>query len=138
MRHVYIRTYTLGAPDPGSVGAKPNPWRIYEGIIIGHKDEDQVLIYYVDELGAYHAEEARHLTERNSASYFVYANEFEMMYRDEQEDWAQKGLWREAWQDAQRIRQELKSRVEVCRSCGSVTGSGNICGPCSVEAGNFQ
>ena len=130
MKHVYIHTYLLGATDV-------MPWRVYEGIQIGEVN-DEALLLIVDERNATHTVRERHISKRNSAGWFVYANEFDLAYRDVQEDWNARHCWRECWDDVQRIKKERDAIVEACRSCGSITGGGNICAPCSIDAGNFE
>lgn len=137
MKHVYVHTYTFGPPYPGTVGANPNPWRVYEGLELNKTDKES-LIAFLDETNAIRTEKIEHIGSRHSAAYFVYANEFDRLYRDIQEDWNKRQCWRECWDDAKRIKAERAAIVEVCTSCGAITGGGNICVACAYDAGNFE
>lgn len=106
MRAVYIHTYVFGAG--GNM-----PWRVYEGLYLesvstGRKGEAWLI--FVDERGGIHHIRALHLKCRDSAQYWVYANEFESLAKDVEDDWNHRQCWRQAYEDVQRIRESTRQQ----------------------------
>lgn len=98
--HIYtdLRNYTAGH------------WRVFEGLLLKGGDPVSLPaeILFIDNAGAIRIEREAHLSNRCGAATWVYATEFEQLAKMVEDDWHRRGLWQEAYQDIQKIREARK------------------------------
>ena len=96
--HIYteLRTYTAGH------------WRVFEGLLLLGGDSLSLPadVLFIDGQGLIHVERETHLSHQCGAATWVYANEFELLAKKIEDDWSHRHLWRQAYEDVQKLRAE--------------------------------
>lgn len=83
-------------------------WRVYEALML-HAICDEMLMVLVDDNGAMRVVKERHLSRRNSASFFVYDHEFRLLAAEIEADWQNRRCWRLAYEDVQRLKARMQN-----------------------------